>query len=420
MVWDIGTYELIEGNYYKGNLQFHLNGRKLKGEWQLARDRSAGSKNWFLVKTGKSMKPPSTKRGNISALTGRTLEEIAEAKDAQWHSNRTTVPGIDLDNLPESEFRFVEPMMARAVNELPAGSEWQYEIKLDGDRAEAINNRGAIQLLSRRNNILNNRFPEIAIALESLEDGVIVDGEVVALDPRGRPNFNLLQHHKQNSRAIVYYLFDLIAYRGRDVRALPLQQRRELLNEVFKTVSEPIRISAVLDAERKDLIETVRSQGLEGIVAKRKRSRYESGERSGNWAKHRVQRGQELVVGGYRLGKQYFDNLAVGYYQAGKLIFIAKVKNGFTPDAKRQVFERFRGLESAKCPFANLPEGKNARRGEALTAEAMKNYRWLRPEVVAEIGFTDWTATDHLRHSYFIGLRDDKDARDVIKETAEN
>ena len=147
-------------------------------------------------------------------------------------------------------------------------------------------------------------------------------------------------------------------------------------------------------------------------------SRYESRERSGAWVKFRVNKGQELVIGGYRIGKNHFDNLAVGYYDsAGKLIFIAKVKNGFTPDVKREVFERLHPLETKVCPFSNLPESKTARRGEALTAEAMKKYQWVKPQVVADVEFTDWTAADHLRHSKFIRLRDDKDPKDVIKES---
>jgi bifunctional non-homologous end joining protein LigD len=191
-----------------------------------------------------------------------------------------------------------------------------------------------------------------------------------------------------------------------------------LLDDIFHNAGAPLRRSAVLDATPKDLIRAVRSQGLEGIIAKRWDSRYESGERSGAWLKFRVNKGQELVIGGYRTGANHFDNLAVGYYDdADKLIFIAKIKNGFTPDVKGQVFERLHPLETKRCPFDNLPEPKTARRGEALTAEAMKKYRWVKPQVVAEVEFADWTAADHLRHSRFVGLRDDKDAREVHKES---
>jgi bifunctional non-homologous end joining protein LigD len=418
MVWDVGTYEIVEGNYWKGNLHISLNGKKLKGEWTLIRDRAKGERAWVLERVGSAGKPITAKKDDESALSGRTMAQIAEARDATWHSNRTSVPGLDLDKLPRSEMQFVEPMLAQPVEELPEGPEFQYEIKLDGYRALAVIQKGAGRLLSRRNNVLNDKFPSITEELKNLEDGLILDGEVVALDAHGRPSFNLLQHRRENANAIVYYVFDVLAFRERDVRQLALQQRRELLDEVFQSAREPLRVSAILDAAPSDLISAVKSQGLEGIIAKRVNSRYESKQRSGAWVKYRVNKGQELVIGGYRAGNNDFDNLAVGYYDdAGRLIFIAKIKNGFTPDVKKQVFDRLRPLETRVCPFGNLPEPKAARRGEALTAEAMKKYRWVKPRLVAQVEFTDWTAADHLRHSRFVALRDDKDPKDVHKES---
>jgi bifunctional non-homologous end joining protein LigD len=418
MVWDIGTYELIEGNYYKGNLQIYLDGKKLKGEWHISKDRSPDSRKWFLIKTGSAMKALPAKKENTSALTGRTMEQIAKAKDAQWHSNRTPVPGIQLDKLPRSEMKFVEPMQCKLVAKLPDGTDWQYEIKLDGYRALIIKHRGNVWLISRRNNSLNTRFPAIIEAADRLEDDLILDGEVVALDAQGRPSFSLLQHRNTAAQAIIFYAFDLLAYRERDVRELPLKQRRELLDAVLANANDPIRSSAVLKAKADDVVAAAKEQGLEGIIAKRTDLRYEAGARSGAWVKFKVNRGQELVIGGYKpSGKNHFDNLTVGYYDHGRLLFIAKLKNGFTPALKDEVFALFKGLEIKVCPFANLPELKNVRRGEALTAEAMKKYRWLRPELVAQVEFTDWTAANHLRHSKFVGLRDDKNPREVVHET---
>jgi ATP-dependent DNA ligase len=164
------------------------------------------------------------------------------------------------------------------------------------------------------------------------------------------------------------------------------------------------------------VIRAVREQGLEGIVAKRRNSIYEPGARSGAWVKYKVNQGQELVIGGYIPGALHFDSLLVGYYEGERLIFVAKVRNGFVPRTREQVAERFRGLETTECPFANLPEPIGARRGEALTAEVMKKCRWLKPVLVAQIEFTEWTDANHLRHSRFVGLRDDKDAREVSRE----
>ena len=164
-------------------------------------------------------------------------------------------------------------------------------------------------------------------------------------------------------------------------------------------------------------IAAAKNAGLEGVIAKRTDSRYESGERSGAWIKYKTNKGQELVVGGYKPGPNGFDYLLVGYYEGKNLMFIAKVRNGFTPALRRAVAANFARLRTSKCPFANLPEPANARRGEAITAEVMKKIQWLRPKLVAQIEFTDWTTNNHLRHSRFIGLRNDKQARDVIKES---
>jgi bifunctional non-homologous end joining protein LigD len=419
MVWDIGTYELIEGNYYKGNLQLYLEGKKLNGEWLLTKDHSAKNNKWWLSKANSSMKALDAAEENRSALTRRTLEQIARDNDVEWHSNRTPIPDLDLDRLPLSAMSFIEPMQCKLAASLPEGDGWDYEIKLDGYRALAIKNDAYIQLLSRRNNAMNDRFSGIAQAVGGLENGIILDGEIVALDEKGRPSFNLLQH-ASSKHPVFFYAFDLLAYRKRDVRALALTQRRQLLDEVLGSAHDPVRVSAVLPANAKDLIHAVQEQGLEGLIAKRSNSKYETGERSGSWLKYKVNRGQELVIGGFKPGgKNFFENLAVGYYDRDRLIFIAKIKNGFTPAIKEELFERFKGLETKVCPFSNLPEPKNARRGEALTAEAMKKYRWLRPELVAQIEFTEWTTADHLRHSKFVALRDDKDARQVVHETAE-
>ena len=179
----------------------------------------------------------------------------------------------------------------------------------------------------------------------------------------------------------------------------------------------PIPTPGPLAAPPDRVIAAARDFGFEGIVAKRKHSIYEAGKRSGTWVKCRVSPGQELVVGGYLPSGKTFDALLVGYYEGKRLVFIAKIRNGFAGDARRRVMASLRPLESERCPFANLPEPKNARRGVALTAEVMKRCRWLKPKLVAQIEFTEWTDADHLRHARFIGLRDDKDAQEVTRES---
>ncbi|HXB27490.1 MAG TPA: hypothetical protein VNV25_22365 [Gemmatimonadaceae bacterium] len=263
---------------------------------------------------------------------------------------------------------FVEPMLVKPVSRLPEGSNWQYEIKWDGYRALAIRAGDKVALVSRRNNSFVNRFPPIAADLRTLENGSILDGEIVAFDAQGAPSFSLLQQRTENARALVYLVFDVLAFRGRDVRQLALVDRRGLLDEVLASDQNSVRRAPIVDAAPKDLIRAVKAQGLEGIVAKRLDSRYASGSRSGAWVKFRVNKGRALVIGGYRIGNGTFDNLAVGYYDdRDRFMFVARIQGGFAPDVKHQIFARLRRLEIESCPFVNLPQPKAVRWGEALT-----------------------------------------------------
>jgi len=245
----------------------------------------------------------------------------------------------------------------------------------------------------------------------------VIDGEVVAFDDEGRPSFNVLQNHGSSHVPLVYFVFDLMILAGQEVMSRPLAARRELLERtVLPRLRDPIRYAAPLEAPLPVLIESVRIQGLEGLVAKRLDSRYETGLRTGAWQKMRVNRGQEFVIGGYTVGGSTFDALVFGYYDSGRLIYAGRTRNGFTPAVRRRLFTRFRGLEIEHCPFANLPEAKSGRWGAGLTAVKMKDCRWLNPVLVAQIDFLEWTADHHLRHTTFVALRDDRPAERVGRE----
>ena len=325
---------------------------------------------------------------------------------------------IDLRQLPKVRLDFIKPMLAKPVDALPSGAGWLYELKLDGYRALIMKKRSAVTVFSRRGNNLNARFPTIARAFSFLPDNTIVDGELVVLDESGVPSFSALQHLRFTPEALYFYAFDLLAYQGKDLRKLSLTDRRSVLEtSAMKGMRDPVRLSAVFDTSPKQLIAAAKQTGLEGVIGKRAISRYESGERSGAWVKYKTNKGQELVIGGYKPGPNGFDYLLVGYYEGKDLIFIAKVRNGFTPALRREVAQNFPPLRTSQCPFANLPEPASARRGEAITAEVMPKIQWLRPKLVAQIEFTEWTKNNHLRHSRFIALRDDKDPTAVRKES---
>ena len=205
---------------------------------------------------------------------------------------------------------------------------------------------------------------------------------------------------------------------GKDVMGATLEARRGLLeSEVLPKLAEPIRYAGALDAKLSDLIASVKAHGFEGLVAKRKSSRYEPGLRSGAWLKMRVNQGQEFVIGGYTIGGATFDALVFGYYSDGKLMYAARTRNGFTPKIREELMKKFRGLETEVCPFANLPEKKAGRWGAGLTAAKMVDCRWLTPVLVGQFEFLEWTGENHLRHTRFMGLRDDKKAGDVARES---
>lgn len=293
---------------------------------------------------------------------------------------------------------------------------WEYQLKFDGYRAIAFKTGGTVHLRSRNDNDFSLRYPAVVRGLAKMPDETVIDGEVVALDEEGRPSFNALQNFTPGTR-IVYYVFDVMMLAGRSVSAQPLEARRRLLeDDVVPTLAEPVRYTGELNAHLRDLIHSVKAQGLEGLVAKRRNSKYEPGIRSGAWMKMRVNRGQEFVIGGYTLGTKTFDALVIGYYEGKRLIYAARTRNGFTPATRAQLFKKFAPLETATCPFANLPESKSGRWGEGLTQAKMAQCRWLKPSLVGHFEFVEWTPDNHLRHSRFIALREDKAARDVTRE----
>ena len=314
--------------------------------------------------------------------------------------------------------RFIEPMLLLRTDTLPNdGSRWEYQLKFDGYRAIAFKTGGRTYLRSRNDNDFSVRFANVLKGLAKLPDETVIDGEVIAVDEEGRPSFSILQNYGASKAAVLYFVFDVLVLAGRDVMREPLEIRRHLLEKkILPRLSEPVRYAPPLDATLPVLIESVKAQGLEGLVAKRLDSRYEAGLRSGAWQKMRVNRGQEFVVGGYTVGPKTFDALILGYYEGDRLIYVARTRNGFTPFVREQLFKKFRGLEIKDCPFANLPETKSGRWGAGLTAAKLPDCRWLQPVLVAQVEFLEWTGENHLRHTRFIALRDDKPAREVRKD----
>jgi bifunctional non-homologous end joining protein LigD len=252
------------------------------------------------------------------------------------------------------------------VTVLPEGPEWSYEIKLDGYRVEAIHSSRGTLLYSRRRNVLTVKFPYIAAALAKLPAGTILDGELVALGADNRSNFNLLQNFRSAESHIKYYAFDLLVLKGKSLLNQPLESRRAALAEVL-VPNEHVALSVVSPAVKR-MLKFVQEHNLEGVIAKRTDSVYEPGLRSGLWQKHRLNEGQEFVIGGFTPGTHGFDALIVGVYLGKELHFAARVRAGFVPATRREVFAQIRHLRTARCPFVNLPEKSAGRWGQGLTA----------------------------------------------------
>jgi DNA ligase D-like protein (predicted ligase) len=290
---------------------------------------------------------------------------------------KATRIGSELESQPTAKAAFIEPMLLLRTEALPEGADWLYELKLDGYRALAIKTAAKVQLRSRNDNDFSLRYPGVVKALASLPDETVIDGEVVAVDESGRPSFNSLQNYGSSKAPVLYYVFDVLVLGGRDVTGLPLTARREILErKILRKLGEPIRYSPELEASLVDLVASARAQGLEGLVAKRRDSRYERGQRSGTWRKMRINRGQEFVIAGYTIGGATFDALVFGYYEGSKLLYVSRTRNGFTR-MREELLKRFRGLEITECPFANLPEARSGRWGQGLTAAKMAECRWL-------------------------------------------
>jgi len=318
---------------------------------------------------------------------------------------------------PRVKARFVEPMLLLRTDTLPDDpASWAYELKLDGYRAIAFKTGGQVRLRSRNDNAFSTRYASIVGGLAQLPNETVVDGELVAFGDDGRPSFNALQNYSA-SAPVLFYVFDVIMLAGRDLRNETLESRRRLLEDkIVPKLVEPVRYAAEINATLRDLIHSVKAQGFEGVVAKRRNSFYEAGRRSGAWLKMRVNRGQEFVIGGYTIGTQTFDALIFGYYEADRLLYVARTRSGFTPGTRQQLCKKFKGLEISNCPFANLPEERSGRWGQGLTKAKMAACRWLKPELVGQFEFLEWTADNHLRHSKFIALREDKRAREGRRE----
>ena len=319
---------------------------------------------------------------------------------------------------------FLEPMKARGTEVVPVGI-WQCEIKYDGYRALALINDGKVELWSRTHNEMTANYPEVVKALEKLKcKNAVLDGEIVALDAQGRSRFQLLQGLGLNAErpALAYYVFDVPHLDGESLAGRPLEERRKRLERLMKSATAPVQLSPAFAVEPADLLAAARKQGLEGVIVKAPGSIYEAGVRSGAWLKCKVVAEQEFVIGGFtppKASRQFFGAILVGYYEGGKLMYAGKVGTGFDRALLESLHGKFMKKQREGCPFANLPLDTRSRFGTGMTRREMAEVTWVKPEFVAQVKFGEWTADGMLRQPVFLGLREDKKAKDVVREAGE-
>lgn len=397
-IWDRGTYGLAEQGLSRkeqekrlrdglraGEIKFFLDGEKLKGEFALVRisKEDEDKKQWLLIK----------KKDQYQAHA----EIIPEKVDVLQKASKTAMP------------HHLSPMLAFLVDEPFDKDDWIFEIKWDGYRAIAEVSGKGVQVYSRNFISFNEKFPSIVKALGKLQEKAIFDGEIVVLDQKGRSQFQLLQNYLNSQGGegtLRYCIFDLLYYQDRDLRSLPLVERKELLKKVLKDMDSPlIAYSDYVQKQGIEFFKAASKLSLEGIMAKEGSSPYQS-KRSRSWLKIKIHQSQEVVIGGFtkpRGSRKRFGALIIGVYKNGKLVYSGHVGGGFDQKTLEAVYQQLEPLITAKCPFAVLPP-------ENMPAT------WVKPQLVCEVAFQEWTKEGMMRQPIFKGLRVDKSPKSVAKE----
>lgn len=446
MVWDTGTY-LAEGSddvaesekmlrkmYKEGNIKVVMSGSKVKGSYHLVH-MSGKDKEWLLLK-GKDEFADKKEFDQHSVLTGRTLEEIAVDKKSEvWQSNKKSEPKemkagrieeTPEENTPsETKPAFTAedvanakplkafpdhwfPQLATLTDEVFDNNEWAFETKYDGYRALIQIKSGKVNMISRNGISFNSKYKSLLDAFAGIKDDMILDGEIVVEDEEGKSRFQWLQYYQENPNAgkLKCYVFDILYFNGFDLTPLELLQRKRILEAVLPQNDEVVYSGHVI-GKGSEALKKVEEAGGEGLIAKKVTSRYQIDKRSKDWLKIKVTKEQEMVIGGYtepKGGRHGFGSLLLGYYEDGKLIYTGKVGTGFNEESLNDMYKRLKKLETKDCPFSVKPKERTA--------------HWIKPELVAQIKYTEWTETNSLRHPVFIALRNDKKPTEVRRELA--
>lgn len=417
MVWDNGTWEEVEEDKKKKNedVAFYLYGEKLKGKWKLVQIKT-DPKNWLLIKVQDEYAHPLmeyniVEQEQTSVLSGRNIAEIAKnskAKRNKIKKNENTLPDLSQLSLTQSELPVeIHPQLATLTKTPPKGKEWLHEMKLDGYRLLCFVT-DKVKLVTRGQKDWTRKFKPIANEMTNLNlSDTILDGEIVAIDHTGRPSFQLLQNVlNENVKAqMVYYVFDLIFYQGFDLRMLPLEKRKEILKQILPKDTQLIRYCDHVKGSGERVFEVACEMGFEGVISKNIDSKYVE-KRTKSWLKIKCSHRQEFVVGGMTKPqgeRGHFGALLLGYYSQDELVYCGRVGTGFTDSTLRKLYALLSKYKTVKSPFIEPP----------LMNDLLS---WVKPKIVVEVEFTEWTDEGVLRHPSFKGQRWDKQPKEIVKE----
>jgi len=459
IVWDKGTYEPIEEIVGKkaqekhlmhqlkeGSLKIKLNGTKLQGEFALVKTHGMGENGWLLIKhKDEYASVKDVTKNDKSVLSGKTIETMEETPDTVWKEGReqkvitgqkspqdklekkikpeiskvqpdvkSLIKKIKKTPIPEG----IKPMLATLVDAPFDDPDWQYEVKWDGYRTLAFLDKKDVNLFSRNNKSFNDKFYPIYDLLKEWKINAVLDGEILVLNEKGISNFGSLQNWRSEADGeLVFYVFDLLWYDGKNLMELPLSQRQAILSDVLPRDDDRVRLSKVFKANGIDFFDAAERMGLEGIIAKKSDSLYSTDRRSKEWLKIKVHKRQEVVIAGFTKNEntsKSFSSLLLGVYEKGKLQYVGKVGTGFSDKLQKTMMQQFKSLIIDESPFDLIPDVNKPSRFRPNPPKAKAT--WLKPELVCEVTFTEVTDDGVFRHPSFKGMREDKKAKSVTRE----
>jgi bifunctional non-homologous end joining protein LigD len=461
----------LRAQLHKGKITFILKGKKLKGEYALVKAHGRGENGWLLFKVkdkyastdditlkdksvvskknleqvektttnfygSKRVKESTTvgkkekelnKRADVKKATAKNKKESETSKKkvtAKRAKERADTEAADIDGIlksaPKTKFPTkLTPMLATLVDAPFNEPGWLYEVKWDGYRTLAFCNKGKVELKSRNDKSFNDKFYPIAKALAVLNLEAVLDGEVVVVNDEGISDFGALQNWKtERDGDLMFYAFDILWHQGKNLMELPLIERRAILKSVLPQ-DDTIRVSNDFGDSGIEFFEAAKQTGLEGIIAKKANSLYSAGDRNTDWLKIKANKRQEMVIGGFTKNddtSKIFSSLVVGVFDGKELVYTGKIGTGFNDKTQRNMMKQFKQLIIQKSPFTEMPDVNKPSRFRPNPPHASVN--WLKPELVCEVTFTEMTSDGIMRHPSFQGMRIDKKAMDVIRETA--